>query len=107
MVLFEEDEKVRLRDGRWYHIPPFGLKNGRIAVKLMNSINSNVIVDNFFDDNDGNDKYDVVIEAIHMAFRPYYPDMSKDYLEKYVDVVTAKQIIDIVIGLNNIKKSVL
>lgn len=107
-VLFEDDDKVMLRDGKSYQISPFGLKDGRLAVKMLNSINSAIIIDNLIEDEEGIDKYETLIEVIYMAFKPYvrsyYPHITKEYLEEYVDLMTAKKIIDIIIGLNGLKK---
>ncbi len=103
-VFFEEDDTVRLRDGKTYRIPPLGLKQGRLLVKKMQTVNTAVIIDNLIEDEDGSDRYEELIEVLLMGFRPYYPHMTAEYLEEYIDLITAKQIIDSMIGMNGIKK---
>jgi hypothetical protein len=107
-VFFEEDEKVRLRDGKTYYIPPLGLKDARKLMKKLNSIDSGVIIANLIpadEDEDGEDRYNELLDVLLMAFAPYYKHVTADHLEEYVDLETAKKIIDSMIGLNGLKKS--
>lgn len=104
-VFFEEDESVRLRDGVSYKIPPLGLRDGKKLMKKLNSIDTGIIVANLIEDDEGDDNFDSLLEVLLMAFRPYYKTMTIDYLAEYVDIASAKQIIDIMIGLNGLKKS--
>lgn len=104
-VFFEEDEQVRLRDGRTYRIPPLALKDGRKLVKMLNAIDASVIVSNLIDDENGEDKFNELLDVLLMAFKPYYKEITADYLAEYIDLHAAKQIIDIMIGLNGLKKS--
>ena len=104
-VFFEEDETVRLRDGITYKIPPLGLKDAKNLMKKLNSIDTSIIIANLIADEEGNDNYDELLEVLLMAFKPYYKHITVDYLAEYVDINTAKQIIDIMIGLNGLKKS--
>lgn len=104
-VFFEEDETVRLRDGITYKIPPLGLKDAKNLMKKLNSIDTGIIIANLIADEEGNDNYDELLEVLLMAFKPYYKHITVDYLAEYVDINTAKQIIDIMIGLNGLKKS--
>lgn len=104
-VFFEEDETVRLRDGITYKIPPLGLKDAKKLMKKLNSIDTSIIIANLIADEEGNDNYDGLLEVLLMAFKPYYKHITVDYLAEYVDINTAKQIIDIMIGLNGLKKS--
>lgn len=104
-VFFEEDEKVKLRDGMTYTIPPLGLKDAKELMKKLNSIDTAIIIANLIEDEEGNSNYNELLEVLLMGFKPYYKDMTVEYLEEYVDIVTAKQIIDILIGLNGLKKS--
>lgn len=105
-VFFEEDEKVRLRDGKTYYIPPLGLKDAKKLMKNLNSIDSGVIIANLIpDDENHEDRYMELLDVLLMAFKPYYNFMTVDYLEEYVDLDTAKKIIDSMIGLNGLKKS--
>jgi hypothetical protein len=104
-VFFEDDEKVRLRDGKSYYIPALSLKDGRKLMKKLNSIDTSVIIANLMEDEEGHDRFDDLMEVLLMAFKPYYPEMTVDYLAEYIDIDTAKKIIDIMIGINGIKKS--
>ncbi|AHC19016.1 DNA polymerase III subunit gamma/tau [Paenibacillus sp. FSL M7-0802] len=105
-AFFEEDEKVRLRDGKTYHLPPLGLKDARKLIKKLNSIDSGIIIANLIPvDLEGEDRYPELIDVLLMGFKPYYSWMTPEHLEEYVDLETAKQIIDAMIGLNGIKKS--
>lgn len=104
-VFFEDDETVRLRDGKTYRIPPLSLKDARKLIKLLNTIDTGVIIANFLEDEKGEDRYEELMDVLLMAFKPYYPHITADYLMEYVDLVTAKEIIDIMIGLNGLKKS--
>lgn len=105
-VFFEDDEKVRLRDGKTYYIPPLGLKDARTLMKKLNTIDSGVIIANLIPEGDGEeDRYDELVDVLLMAFKPYYSFMTSAHLEEYVDLETAKQIIDNMINLNGLKKS--
>lgn len=104
-VFFEEDDSVRLRDGISYKIPPLGLRDARNLMKKLNTIDTGVIIANLIADDEGKDDYDELLGVLLMAFKPYYKTMTIDYLADYVDIGSAKQIIDIMIGLNGIKKS--
>lgn len=104
-VFFEDDDKITLRDGRTYRIPPLSLKDGLKLMDKLNGIDTSVIVLNLIDDGSGNSRYDLLIEVLLMAFKPYYPEITTDYVSEYVDLNTAKEILDIMIGLNQIKKN--
>lgn len=104
-VFFEEDEQVRLRDGKTYRIPPLGLKDARKLMKMLNSIDTGIIISNLMVmEGEDEDRYSPLMEVLHMAFKPYYKHVTIEYLEDYVDLVLAKQIIDAMIGLNGLKK---
>jgi len=108
-VFFEEDETVRLRDGKTYRIPPLVLKEARILMTRLNSIDTTIIISNLMRavDEGGEeqeDRYEPLMEVLFMAFKPYYPHMTIEYLEEHIDLVTAKKIIDAMIGLNGLKK---
>ena len=104
-VFFEEDESVKLRDGVTYKIPPLTLKSANKLMKKLNTIDTGIIISNLMADEKGYNSYNDLIEVLLMAFKPYYKEMTVKYLEDHVDLVTAKEIIDIMIGLNGIKKS--
>lgn len=103
-VFFEEDEKIRLRDGKTYYIPPLGLKDARSLMKKLNTIDSGVIIANLIPE-DGEDRFEELLDVLLMAFKPYYKHMTVEHLGEYVDLETAKKIIDSMIGLNGLKKS--
>lgn len=104
-VFFEEDETVRLRDGKTYRIPPLGLKDARKLMKLLNTIDTAIIISNLMvAEGEEDDRYDELMEVLLMAFKPYYKHVTVEYLSEYVDLVIAKQIIDAMIGLNGLKK---
>lgn len=105
-VFFEEDETVRLRDGKTYRIPPLGLKDARKLMKLLNTIDTGIIISNLMVmEGEDDDRYNELMEVLLMAFKPYYKHVTADYLAEYVDLVIAKEIIDSMIGLNGLKKS--
>lgn len=105
-VFFEEDDVVRLRDGKSYRIPPLSLKDARKLMKLLNVIDTSIIISNLIVmEGDDEDRYAPLMEVLLMAFKPYYPNVTTEYLSEYVDLVTAKKIIDSMIGLNGLKKS--
>ncbi|MFF2889453.1 DNA polymerase III subunit gamma/tau [Paenibacillus sp. NPDC057967] len=105
-VFFEEDEKVRLRDGKTYYIPPLGLMDARKLMKKLNTIDSGVIIANLIPEDEGEeDRFDELLDVLLMAFKPYYSHMTVEHLGEYVDLETAKNIIDSMIGLNGLKKS--
>lgn len=103
-VFFEEDDKVRLRDGKTYNIPPLGLMDARKLMNKLNTIDSGVIIANLIPE-DGDDRFDELLDVLLMAFKPYYNHMTVEHLGNYVDLETAKKIIDCMIGLNGLKKS--
>lgn len=105
-VFFEEDEKISLRDGKTYFIPPLGLLDARKLIKKLNTIDSGVIIANLIPDGDDEeDRYNELLDVLLMAFKPYYSHMTVEHLGEYVDLDTAKRIIDNMIGLNGLKKS--
>jgi recombinational DNA repair protein RecR len=105
-VFFEDDEVIKLRDGKTYHISPSSLKNARKLMSLLKTVNIDVVMLNFIPTGNGkkdeqriNDLYDI----LSIAF-VNYPKVTKEYIEEYVDVVQAKEIINVLIGLNGLKK---
>lgn len=105
-VFFEDDEDIKLRDGKTYKIPPASLKDARALMKKLRSINVDAIIVNFIPT--GNEEEDKrreqdLFDVLLMAFKGY-PHVTKEYLDEYVDLDTARRIIDILIGLNGLKK---
>ena len=94
-----------LRDGKTYKIHPCTLKDARKLMKLLRTVQIEAIILNFLPEDDGGtgaekDLFDILL----LAFKNY-PHVDKDYIDNYVDLETAKQIIEIMIGINGIKKS--
>jgi hypothetical protein len=104
-IFFEDDEVIKLRDGKEYKIPPSGLKDARRLMQLLKTLNIDAVLLNFTPDLEGDSqKEDNLFEVLEIAFRGY-PHLTREYLAEYVDIVTATKIIECVIGLNGLKKS--
>lgn len=105
-AVFEDEEIITLRDGKKYAVPPLTLKNARILMKKLRTVQTDVIILNFIPSGDDEkdaereqDLYDILL----MAFTKY-PEVTREYIDEKVDLVTARKIIDTLIGLNAIKK---
>ncbi len=103
-IFFEDDESVKLRDGKTYKIPPSNLKNARRLMQLLKTVNIDAIILNFSPTGEDEQKENDLFEALLIAFSNY-PEVDREYLENYVDIITASKIIEILIGLNGLKKS--
>lgn len=104
-VFFEDDEEIMLRDGKTYKLHPCTLKDARKLMKLLKTVQIEAIILNFLPLDDGGtgaeeDLFDILL----LAFKGY-PHVDKEYIDNYVDLELARQIIEIMIGLNGIKKS--
>lgn len=105
-VFFEDDVEVKLRDGKVYKIPPCSLKDARRLIKCLKLINIDLIVANFISSGDEQldaQREEALFEALSIAFKNY-PQVTREYIEEYVDIETAKKILEIMIGLNGLKK---
>lgn len=105
-IFFEDDEEVKLRDGKTYKIAPASLKNARKLMNLFKTVNVDVIILNFVptgDEEQDAKREDELFQVLEIAFAPY--NLTREYMEEYVDVETARKIIEILIGINGIKKS--
>lgn len=105
-VFFEDDETITLRDGKPYKIAPANLKNARKLMTLFKSVNVDVIILNFAptgDDEKDKAREEELYEVLEIAFKPY--NLDRDYMDEYVDVDIARKVIEILIGINGIKKS--
>ena len=106
-VFFEDDEEVMLRDGKVYKIHPCTLKDARKLMSLLKTVNIDAIILNLLPPEDGveatneGDLFDVLL----LAFKGY-AHVNRDYIDSYVDLEIARQIINIMIGINGIKKSI-
>lgn len=105
-VFFEDTHPIRLRDGKIYQIPPLTLKNARQLMKKLKTVNVDVIILNFLPTGDEvkdaereSDLYDI----LEMAFA-HYPEIDRDYIDENMDLEQARETIDILIGLNQLKK---
>ncbi len=87
-VFFEEDEKVTLRDGKTYAIPPLGLKDAKNLMKKLNTIDTGVIIANLIADETGNDSYDELLEVLLMGFKPYYKDFFKPLSPIIISIIS-------------------
>jgi hypothetical protein len=105
-AIFEDDAQIKLRNGKTYYIPPLTLKNARTLMKKLRTINVDAIILNFLPT--GNEELDKqreddLFEVLQMAF-VNYPEVDRDFIDRYMDLETAREVIDILIGLNRIKK---
>lgn len=105
-AFFEDGETIKLRDGKTYTIAPCTLKEARKLMKCLETVNVDIIILNFMptDDPEADAKREQdLFDILLMAFKDY-PHVDKDYIDNYVDLNTAREIIDTMIGLNGIKK---
>jgi hypothetical protein len=105
-IFFEDDEEIRLRDGKVYKIPPASLKDARKLMQKLKTVNVDVIILNFLpseDDEATKQREEDLFDILMMAFKNY-PEINREYIEEYVDVEIARKIIEILIGLNGLKK---
>lgn len=105
-IFFEDDVEIMLRDGKKYRIPPCTLKDARRLMNLLKEIQPDLIIANFLptgDEEEDNKRIDSLYEVLLIAFKKY-PHVTREYLEEYVDIGLAKKIIEILIGLNGLKK---
>ena len=106
-IFFEDDEEIMLRDGKNYKIHPCTLKDARKLMKLLRTVNIDAIILNLLppeedeEENNEGDLFDVLL----LAFRGY-PEIDRDYIDEFVDLEIAREIINIMIGINGIKKSI-
>ncbi|PQP82105.1 hypothetical protein C0Q44_20860 [Paenibacillus sp. PCH8] len=116
-AFFEDDEIITLRDRRKYRIPPCNLKDARRLMKLLKTVNIDAIILNFIPtENDELDekRQQDLFDVLAMAFKNYSYIVTKDehgeyvinreYLDEYLDLNTARKVIDMLIGLNGLKK---
>lgn len=107
-VFFEDDEEIMLRDGQMYKIHPCTLKDARKLMKLLRTVNIDAIILNLLPRDE--DEEEVTSEGdlfdiLLLAFKGY-PHIDRDYIDNYVDLELAREIINIMIGINGLKKSI-
>lgn len=105
-IFFEDCETVTLRDGKEYKIPPCTLRDARNLMNSLKVINLENIVLNFMptgDEEEDKHRIDTLFKIILIGF-VNYPNIDRDYIDRYVDVVTAGKVIDTLLGINLIKK---
>lgn len=116
-AFFEDDEVITLRDRRKYRIPPCNLKDARRLMKLLKTVNVDAIILNFIptgDEEMDSKRQEGLFDILGMAFKNY-PHIvtkgengeyivNKEYLDEYLDLNTARKVIDTLIGLNGLKK---
>lgn len=100
-IFFEDDAQVTLRNGNTYNISPCTLKEARKLMSLLKTVNIEAIILNFIpdDETNENDLFDILL----MGFKNY-KEVDRDFIDSYVDLTTAKKIIESLIGLNGLKK---
>jgi len=108
-VFFEDDEEITLRDGKKYKIAPCTLAEARKLTQLIKTVNVDAIILNFIpeiDEDSGEEitREDDLLSILLMAFKNY-PHIDKNYIDNYVDLELAREIIEIMLGINGIKKS--
>jgi hypothetical protein len=105
-VFFEDDAEISLRDNKKYKIPPASLRDARRLMQLLKTVNVDAIILNFVPT--GNEELDKkredsLFEILLLAFKNY-PEIDRDYLDRFVDLEIARKLIEILIGLNGLKK---
>ncbi len=100
-IFFEDDAQVTLRNGSTYNISPCTLKEARRLMNLLKTVNIDAIILNFIpdDETNENDLFDILL----MGFKNY-KEVDREFIDNYVDLTTAKKIIEALIGLNGLKK---
>ena len=105
-IFFEDDEKIQLRDGKEYRIAPCSLKDARRLMNHLKTVNVDAIVLNFAPTGDeamDNQRENDLMSILEIAFK-HYEHVDRDYIEEYVDLDIARRLIDIMLGLNGLKK---
>lgn len=105
-IFFEDDEVIQLRDGKEYKIAPCSLRDARKLMNHLKTVNVDAIVLNFAPTGDeamDTQRENDLISILQIAFKNY-PHVDTDYIEEYVDLDIARRLIDIMLGLNGLKK---
>lgn len=105
-AFFEDDAEIRLRDGKTYKVTPASLKNARKLMSVLKTINVDAIILNYVptEDMEADEKRArELLAALRYGFSNY-PEITDAYLEEFVDLDSARKIIDVVIGINGLKK---
>ncbi len=105
-VIFEDDEVVALRNGKLYKIPPCNFKDARRLMKLLRTVNVDVIIFNFLPtENEDEDEKRIsdLYTLMKIAFQDY-PEVDNVFIDNFVDLKIARKVIEILIDLNGLKK---
>ncbi len=100
----EDGEPIILRDKITYIIPPLLLKDAKKLMNKLETIDTDLIIINFIANDEGVTKEDELFEVLLLGFKYNYPDMAAERLEEICDLQKAKEIINLMIGLNGLKK---
>lgn len=106
-VFFEDDEEIMLRDGKTYKIHPCTLKDARTLMQLLKTVNIEAIILNMLpsEEDDEETTEGDLFDVLLLAFKGY-DHIDREYIDNYVDIDIAREVINIMIGLNGIKKSI-
>ncbi|MCR8843934.1 hypothetical protein NQ117_09560 [Paenibacillus sp. SC116] len=105
-VWLEEGKQIQLLDGKTYNVRPSKLLHARKLMKLLGTVSMEVVILNFMEtDSPEEDETRInnFYDALMIAFTDY-PHVTKEYLELHCDVVGARNILDVLVGLNGLKK---
>lgn len=100
-VWFEDDREITLRDGKIYKIPPLTFSDAREFAKLTQVVDTQAIILNFLDVGRGN-RYENLVRMMKLAFKNY-PQVDDVFIDRYIDLRLAGQIVDLMLDINAIK----
>ncbi|MGN7765349.1 hypothetical protein [Paenibacillus sp. 22594] len=111
-VWFEEDEEIMLRNGELYRIPPMTFGDTREFMQYLKTVNVGEIILNFAPGQEAKEK--TLHDILGLAFQIYpeiaYRDkagklvVDHSFIDRNVDLRTAKRILDVMMDLNGLKK---
>lgn len=104
IVFYDRAKREKLT----FIIPPLTLKDAKAFMKLLKTIDIDFVILNFAADGeegeDQKDRSSELYEALMLAFKYNYPEMTPDRLEEICDINKAKELISIMLGINGLKK---
>lgn len=107
-IWFEDSVNFKLRDGSTYNIKPLTLRNARILMENIMYINVDHPIMTYIDISDENtlitaaDRAEKLMDVVELGFKEY--NLSREYLEDNIDLRSVKELLDIYMDLNGIKK---